>query len=209
MCGVDVSDVILRRRSELDLSQADLADRCGLHPRQIGRYEHGEQVPGLDVAVRLADALDISLARLAGLVSEDLDLSGRWFASWETSKEGMPRVDTQPLEISQQAEQLQVTAERALPVEEGSYAWRGELQLHDNEALIGWYRASDGAVRSKGAIYFALHPQGEHAWGRWVGLSYDGAVVTGWGAMARTEDVASSVVRRLIDTEGESRGRAG
>ena len=33
---------------------------------------------------------------------------------------------------------LQLNAERAVPVAEGSYRWRGELRLWDNEALIGW-----------------------------------------------------------------------
>lgn len=41
---------------------------------------------------------------------------------------------------------------------------------------------SEPAVRSKGSLYLALHPHGTHAWGRWVGMSYDGAVITGWGA---------------------------
>jgi hypothetical protein len=47
---------------------------------------------------------------------------------------------------------LQLNAERAVPVAEGSYRWRGESRLWDNEAHI-------------------------------VGMSYDGPVVTGWGAV--------------------------
>ncbi len=50
-------------------------------------------------------------------------------------------------------------------------------------------------MRSKGTMCFVLHPHGVHMVGRWVGLSYDGKVVTGWGAMARSEAEA----RRLID----------
>jgi hypothetical protein len=34
-------------------------------------------------------------------------------------------------------------------------------------------------------------------------MSYDGAVITGWGAMARTEDEAHKVVQDLINS-GES-----
>jgi hypothetical protein len=33
-------------------------------------------------------------------------------------------------------------------------------------------------------------------------MSYDGPVITGWGAMARTEEEAHKVVQDLIDTEG-------
>jgi transcriptional regulator with XRE-family HTH domain len=185
-------------RLALGLSQAELAKRAGVSLRQLARYEAGEQQPVLSAAVALAGALDISLAQLAGQVSHELDLSGGWWCAWQTSKDGVPRVDTHPLTIHQQGELLQLDADRA-PAE-GSYTWRGETRLWDNEALIGWYRSTEGAVRSKGAMYLALHPHGEHAWGRWVGMSYDGVVVTGWGAIARAEEVAGKVVQNLIDT---------
>lgn len=32
-----------------------------------------------------------------------------------------------------------------------------------------------------------------------VGMSYDGVVITGWGALARTQDEAHKVVQDLID----------
>jgi hypothetical protein len=38
---------------------------------------------------------------------------------------------------------------------------------------VGWYAASDGSVRSKGTMYFVMHPHGINMTGRWVGLSYD------------------------------------
>jgi hypothetical protein len=75
----------------------------------------------------------------------------------------------------------------------------GELRLGDNEALIGWYRSTDAAVRSKGTLYLSLHQHGTYAWGRWVGMSYDGPVVSGWGAIARTEDQAHQVVLDLVN----------
>jgi hypothetical protein len=82
---------------------------------------------------------------------------------------------------------------------EGSYRWQGELRLWDNEALLGWYRSIDEAVRSKGTLYLALHPHGDHAWGRWVGMSYDGVVISGWGSLARTQEQANQIVQDLID----------
>ncbi|MBV9206045.1 MAG: transcriptional regulator, partial [Actinobacteria bacterium] len=92
------------------------------------------------------------------------------------------RIDTHSLEVHQRGDLLQLDADRAVPVAEDSYRWHGELRLWDNEALIGCYRSTDAAVRSKGALYLALHPHGTNAWGRWVGMSYDGLVITGWGA---------------------------
>jgi transcriptional regulator with XRE-family HTH domain len=198
---MDFSDVMRSRRTALGLSQTELAKAAGVHVRQIARYEAGEQQPALSVAVALADALGISIAQLAGQVSYELDLGGEWWCAWQTWKDGVPRIDTHPMEVHQRGELLQLDAERAVPVDEGSYRWRGELRLWDNEALMGWYRSTDGAVRSKGTLYLALHPHGSYAWGRWVGMSYDGPVVSGWGAMARTEAEAHKVVQDLADPE--------
>lgn len=198
---MDLSEVIKHRRSELGLSQAQLAKAAGISLRQLARYEANEQQPVLAAAVALADALQISLAQLAGQVTYDLDLSGIWWCAWQAWKDGIPRIDVHSLEVHQRGELLQLDADRALPVAEGSYRWRGELRLWDNEALIGWYRSTDAAVRSKGALYLALHPHGTHAWGRWVGMSYDGEVITGYGGMARTEDEAHKVVQDLIDSK--------
>lgn len=199
---MDISEVIKRRRMELGLSQAELAKRADVSLRQLARYEAGEQQPVLSAAVALAEALGVSLAQLAGQVTYDLDLSGSWWCSWQTWKDSVPRVDTHHLEVHQVGDLLQLDAERALPVAEGSYAWHGELRLWDNEALIGWYRFTEAAVRSKGSLYLALHPHGTHAWGRWVGMSYDGAVITGWGVMARNQDESRKITQDLIESEG-------
>ena len=197
---MDISEVLKSRRSVIGVSQAELAEATGISVRQLARYEAGEQQPVFSAAVALADALGISLAELAGQVSHELDLSGIWWGGWETSKDGVPRIDTQTVDSHQRGDLLHLDAERAIAVEEGSYRWRGELRLWDNEALIGWYRSTDAAVRSKGAMYLALHPHGTFAWGRWIGMSYDGLVVTGYGSLARSQDRAHDIIESLIAT---------
>ena len=77
----------------------------------------------------------------------------------------------------------------------------GELRLWDNEILMGWYAASDGSVRFKGTMYFVMHPHGIHATGRWVGLSYDGDIVTGWSSMAKSEEEARNLVGELKEQD--------
>lgn len=52
-------------------------------------------------------------------------------------------------------------------------------------------------MRSKRAMFVSLHQHGQRMDGRWVGLSYDGPVISGWGALARTEDEATTVVNEL------------
>jgi hypothetical protein len=37
--------------------------------------------------------------------------------------------------------------------------------------------------------------------GRWVGLSYDGPIVSGWSAFAHTEQEAQTLLQALTDGE--------
>ena len=62
---------------------------------------------------------------------------------------------------------------------------------------MGYYAAADGNVRTKGTMYLVLHAQGDYAHGRWVGLSYDGPVISGYATLARTQDDAQAVMTRL------------
>jgi transcriptional regulator with XRE-family HTH domain len=166
--------------------------------RQIRRYEAGQQQPVLSVAVAIANALGISVSELAGTPSHRVSLTGDWWTCWQTSRGGVEDIRTQPVHLDQHGELVQIEATaRGRPVEEGGYLWRGELRLWDNEILMGWYAANDGSVRSKGTMYFVLHPHGINATGRWVGLSYDGSIVTGWSSMARTEAEARELVGEL------------
>jgi len=48
------------------ISQADLAKEAGVSREIIGRYERNEVSPSVDVAKKIADALEVSLDYLAG-----------------------------------------------------------------------------------------------------------------------------------------------
>ena len=195
---VDTSEIIRQRRTELGLSQAELAAKAGVDKRQVRRYEAGEAQPGLSVARAIAQALHITIDELAGEDSHRVDLSGSWWASWQTSKDHEEVITAQEVKFRQQGDLIQVeTTTRGLAVEEGGYMWRGELRLWDNEVLMGWYAAADGSVRSKGTMYFVLHAHGVNMTGRWVGMSYDGKIMTGWGAMGRSEEEARDLIQQL------------
>jgi hypothetical protein len=81
--------------------------------------------------------------------------------------------------------------------EEGGYLWEGELRLWDNEILMGWYVAIEGAVRSKGTMYFVIHQHGANMTGRWVGLGYDGPIVSVWGTIAKSTDEVLALMNQL------------
>lgn len=196
---MEMQEVIRQRRAELGMSQDDLAQAVGVDASQIRHYETGEQQPLLTVGIAIADALGIPVGELAGKPAHRVKLSGRWWASWQTFRDGVEKIATQPVDVRQEGELLQVAAvARGLSEEEGGYLWSGELRLWDNEILMGWYAANDGSVRSKGTMYFVLHPHGLHMSGRWVGLGYDDQVMTGWATMGHTQEVAEATMTNLV-----------
>lgn len=181
------------------MSQAELASAAGIGVRQIRRYEAGEQQPVLSVAVAIADALKISVAELAGTRADHLDLTGDWYAGWQTWRDGQEALAVQSVRLAQRGEDIDAqTVTHGL--RDTGYHWRGGFRLWDNEVLLGWYAASESSVRSKGTMYFVLHPHGTHMRGRWVGLGYDGKIMTGWSSMARTEDDTRKVINNLKDS---------
>jgi transcriptional regulator with XRE-family HTH domain len=201
---MDLGEVIRQRRTEMGMSQAELARAADIDARQVRRYEAGEQQPLFSVAVAIAGALRIPIADLAGMPSHRVRLSGEWWASWQTFRDGVEKIATQRVEMQQEGEFIRVaTLTHGLSDEEGGYHWSGELRLWDNEILMGWYASTEGAIRDKGTMYFVLHPHGLSMAGRWVGLSNDGKVITGYGSMAREHDQAEAVIDRLKQRLGE------
>jgi transcriptional regulator with XRE-family HTH domain len=60
-------------RKEKKISQADLAEQAGIHSNVLGRYERGEATPSVEMAAKLATALDVSLDYLVGNTDIELD----------------------------------------------------------------------------------------------------------------------------------------
>ncbi|WP_063037869.1 helix-turn-helix domain-containing protein [Nocardia pseudovaccinii] len=56
-----LAQAVYERRTELGLTQADLAERAGLTQAEISRIEGSDTVPTLPLLAKLADALDATL----------------------------------------------------------------------------------------------------------------------------------------------------
>ncbi len=200
---MELHEIIRQRRTELEMSQSDLAAKVGVDKRQIRRYESGETQPTLPIAKAVARALGISIDELAGEEAHRVNLTGHWWASWQTSRSGIEKIATQEIEIKQEGSVLHVaTLTRGLSVEEGGYHWSGELRLWDNEILMGWYASNDGSIRSKGTMYFVVHPHGLNMSGRWVGLGYDDQIMTGFASMAHSSEESEQAMAQLIHSHG-------
>jgi transcriptional regulator with XRE-family HTH domain len=201
---MELHEIIRQRRTELGMSQSDLAAKVGVDRRQIRRYESGEAQPTLPIAKAVAHALGITVDELAGEETHRVNLTGHWWASWQTSRSGAEKIATQEVEIKQEGSVLHVASlTRGLSSEEGGYLWNGELRLWDNEILMGWYASNDGSIRSKGTMYFVVHPHGLNMAGRWVGLGYDDQIMTGFAAMAHSSEESEQTMAQLIHSDGE------
>lgn len=60
------SERLIAARKKMGITQKELAERIDIAPSSLSAYEHKGKYPTLDVAVRLAYALDVSLDWLAG-----------------------------------------------------------------------------------------------------------------------------------------------
>lgn len=56
-----VAAQVIARRTELSLSQRELAELCGTTQSAIARFESGTRPPKLDTLIRIAEALDCEL----------------------------------------------------------------------------------------------------------------------------------------------------
>jgi len=63
---MNIGHKIAELRKQKNLSQVDFAKAVGVSREMIGRYERGEVMPSIEVAKKMADALEVSLDYLAG-----------------------------------------------------------------------------------------------------------------------------------------------
>jgi transcriptional regulator with XRE-family HTH domain len=63
---MNIGHKITELRKQKDLSQTEFAKQVGVSREMIGRYERDEVMPSIEVAKKIADALDVSLDYLAG-----------------------------------------------------------------------------------------------------------------------------------------------
>ena len=158
------------------MTQTELADRVGVHVRQIRRYERGEQQPVLGVAAKLAATLGVTLDELAGAPAGPLD--GEWWSARQVEVDGRSLIATVPVKLRRRADAIVV---------EGR-GWHGELRVWQERTLTGWY----GGTGSPGTMFFALDDSGTAASGRWVTESG-----TGHAALARTREAAAAIIAAL------------
>jgi transcriptional regulator with XRE-family HTH domain len=70
---MNIGDKITTLRKQKDMSQTDLGKAVGVSREIIGRYERNEVLPSIEVAAKIANALEVSLDFLAGNTDQLLE----------------------------------------------------------------------------------------------------------------------------------------
>jgi len=68
-----LGEQITQLRKKKGLSQADLGKAIGTSGDIIGRYERDEVKPSIEVVIKMADTLEVSLDYLVGKTSVEID----------------------------------------------------------------------------------------------------------------------------------------
>lgn len=202
---MEIGQRIKERRLALGMTQAELADLLETTERQVSRWESATprtaQEPAASNCVRLAHALNLSLDELLGVTAIGMDLSGTWYAAWDTTRGGEPVIDRHTIVAQHRGSTLTFAAD-------GDYFWTGDLRLVDG-SLMGTYLASDRGGVQRGSLYFRLGKESDTALGRWTGRSVDSIIGTGWGVLARDEARAGDLVDLAIGNDGPPPGWLG
>ena len=77
-----LSKNIASRRRELCMTQAQLAEKLGVEPETLSRFERGKNLPSLSTLEKLADLLLISVADLLAEQPQTPDDDALIFTSW-------------------------------------------------------------------------------------------------------------------------------
>lgn len=68
--SADFGNRIAQLRKEKDLSRDELGKKIGTSGAIVGRYERNDMKPSIEIAAKIAEALDVSLDYLVGISSE-------------------------------------------------------------------------------------------------------------------------------------------
>lgn len=182
-----VAEAIQNRRRRIGLTQLTVATTAGLEIDQYQRYESGSEELTLAAATAIATALDMPLPELAGTVPRPVDLNGQWWASWQGAQGPANSIDTHTVTILQAGDRILLDS-----------GWRGELQMWNNEVLIGWYRPPVPVTRTRQGVFLWLPTHENYLFGRWNGVSANNTVISGWCALAPGEDESRQLADNLV-----------
>jgi|SRR5580658_852295 hypothetical protein len=129
-----------------------------------------------------------------------VEVTGEWYAAWETSIDGHPLTNTEHVQIVQKGKTLKMwNTERSPENPKGAYLWNAQLQFFQGRNAMGWFLAKpEERNTSKGIMYFCYFSQRKIFYGQWVGTAYDGELVCGFAVIAKDRTGARTELETFI-----------
>lgn len=87
--------------------------------------------------------------------NDNIDVSGEWYAAWQTSVDGEELINTEHLQIKQKGKTIRMwNTERSPENPKAGYLWDGQMQFLQGRNVMGWYFPRKGENNtSKGILY--------------------------------------------------------
>lgn len=133
--------------------------------------------------------------------NEYVDLSGYdWVAAWQTSIDGKELLNTEELLIKQKGGVVKIwNREKSRENPKGGFKWTAKLQFYQGRDLMGHYFAKQEENNaSKGIMYFHYSSAKKEFIGRWVGSSYDGPLLSGFGVITKSKSRSLVLLQELL-----------
>ena len=189
-------------------TQEVLAQKAKIKTLTLRDIETGKRTPRFTTIQKILQALDVAPEEITTWPSppigigdhSSIDISGDWYASWQTSVNGQEILATQPISLKQCGREIEAhNLQPSLEHPKGGYLWEAYLQLSQGRYLVGWYFALPKENNSsQGSLFFNYRSQQEIFYGKWVGASYDGDMVTGYAVIGRAQDECRGMVKEMI-----------
>lgn len=132
--------------------------------------------------------------------NNSIDVSGEWYAAWQTSVENITLINTEHLMLQQKGKTVKMwNTERSPENPRGGYLWDAQMQFFQGRNLMGWYLAKpEENNTSKGMMYFSYLSPRKIFYGKWVGTAYDGDLITGYVIISKDRTVSRKELEEFI-----------
>ena len=132
--------------------------------------------------------------------NDKINLAGEdWIGAWQTSVDGEIIFNTEALSLRQHGGTVKIrNKQKSTENPKGGYLWEGQLQFYHGRDLMGWYFSKQSEQNTnKGIMYFNYDGSKKVFVGVWVGSSYDGPLLSGFGVISKTKDQALEILQAI------------
>jgi hypothetical protein len=130
-----------------------------------------------------------------------IDISGDdWYGAWQASADGKEVLNTERLVMRQKGATVKIWNKEKSPENPlGGFLWAGQLQFLHGRELMGWYVSMESENNtSKGIFFFNYNSARRLLVGKWVGVSYDGPLCSGFVVIAKERAAALELLKDLV-----------